>query len=99
MLVSSLKRCNVNRQNGRSRCKNRHPQEQKIPLLRDSCWVIIGPGLAVHQITVLGILFQQTLAFQMPGQATSKGVAELIEFAVGRGFNPGNLVDDPALST
>ena len=40
------------------------------------------------QITVLGISLQQTLAFQIPGQATGNGVAELIEFAVGRRFDP-----------
>jgi hypothetical protein len=38
---------------------------------------------AAHTLT-----FQQTLAFQIPSQATGNGVAELIEFAVGRGFNP-----------
>jgi hypothetical protein len=37
---------------------------------------------------VLSISLQQALAFQIPGQATGNGVAELIEFAVGRGFNP-----------
>ena len=34
------------------------------------------------------IPFQQTLAFQMPGQAMGNRVAELIQFAVGRGFAP-----------
>jgi hypothetical protein len=32
---------------------------------------------------VLDISFQQTLAFQIPGQAIDNGMAELIEFAVG----------------
>ena len=34
------------------------------------------------------IPFQQSLAFQIPGQTMGNGVGELIEFAVGWGFNP-----------
>jgi len=34
------------------------------------------------------IPFQQSLAFQTPSQTMGNGVGELIEFAVGWGFNP-----------
>ena len=41
-----------------------------------------------RQIAVLGILFQQALAFQIPGQTVRDGVDELCKLVVRRCLNP-----------